>query len=408
MKHKLIKFSKPIWYLLIFLFIVSGTIGLVRYGQGFIYDREAGEIVSGGLVLLSSSPRGATIYLDGEPGSSSPHRLRLSRGTYHIEMQIDGFRPWSKLIEVEPGKVVNTEYPLLIPNAISTTTLFAFNDLELIAQSHNQESLAYVDDGLVFVLDAEADAAEEIFRLPEGFEDYSVNDLKWSYDDSRLLVTASNLDDNQHYFLINTSSGDYQDISSIADDNLGELDPSRQGLGVFNSLINDNLYRVSLDNETISVDLLAEDVSAFTELDDNIYAVINQEVVLINSSNNNANNHLIYSLEKDHSYNIYSSDYDNIPVLILHDLDNKQLTLLRNISGEVTTRTLPIGLASSITLSPNGNFILMNDDRNLYTTHDLNTGKSSRFLMDSDLDSLPQWYSNHHLLTVKSGTATIM
>ncbi|MEX0934189.1 MAG: PEGA domain-containing protein, partial [Candidatus Saccharimonadales bacterium] len=406
MKHKLIKISKPIWYLLIFLFIVSGTIALVRYGQGFIYDREAGEIVSGGLVLLSSSPRGANIYLDGESNSRSPSRLRLPRGEYHIEMLRDGFRPWRKLIEVEPGRVVNAEYPILIPNAISTTTLFAFNSLEFITQSNDQELLAYVDDGSVFILGVGEDIAEELFILPEGFEGHSINDLKWSYDDTRLLVVTSDSDNNQHYFLVNVSDGDYQDVSSMTDEDLGELHPSRRGSRSLNSLSGGELRSVNANNgSNLTVELLAENVSAFTELGSNIYAVINQEVVLLSSD---GNNQPIYSIKTGRSYDIYSSNYDNSPVLILHDLDNKQLSILRNIDGEVATRTLPVGLGKYVDLSPARQFILMNNGSNLYATYNLNTGKFSRFLMNSDLESMPNWYSNHHLLTIKSGSATIM
>ncbi|MEX0934653.1 MAG: PEGA domain-containing protein, partial [Candidatus Saccharimonadales bacterium] len=258
MKHKLIKISKPIWYLLIFLFIVSGTIGLVRYGQGFIYDRETGEIVSGGLVLLSSSPRGADIYLDGESNSRSPSRLRLSRGEYHIEMLRDGFRPWKKLIEVEPGRVVNAEYSTLIPNAISTTTLFAFNSLEFITQSNDQELLAYVDDGSVFILGVGEDVAEELFILPKGFEGYSIDDLKWSYDDTGLLVVTSDSDNSQHYFLVNTSDGDHQDISSMTDEDLGELQPSKRGSRSLNSLSGGELRSVNVNNGSdLTVELLA-------------------------------------------------------------------------------------------------------------------------------------------------------
>ena len=54
-------------------------------------------------IIVSSEPSGAEIHVDGRFDSSTPSKLLLPPGTHTINVLRPGFKPWQRIINVEPG-----------------------------------------------------------------------------------------------------------------------------------------------------------------------------------------------------------------------------------------------------------------------------------------------------------------
>jgi len=55
-------------------------------------------------VTFTSTPRGAMVTLWGQTAGRTPLTTRLGPGTYTVQMMASGLPPWTRDIEVEPGK----------------------------------------------------------------------------------------------------------------------------------------------------------------------------------------------------------------------------------------------------------------------------------------------------------------
>jgi hypothetical protein len=61
---------------------------------------------SGGAILIESEPTAARIYLNGEYFGSTPKRVKLPMGKYHLQLKNEGYHQWQAQVELsEPGEI---------------------------------------------------------------------------------------------------------------------------------------------------------------------------------------------------------------------------------------------------------------------------------------------------------------
>ncbi len=77
-----------------------------------------------GYLSVSSSPSGASIFLDGSPRGKTPKDLTdVSTGSHYIELKLDDYKPWSDTIDVKAGSTSYVSVPLApLSTATATTT----------------------------------------------------------------------------------------------------------------------------------------------------------------------------------------------------------------------------------------------------------------------------------------------
>lgn len=109
---------KILIYVLTSLFLVLGTLAIIFYGKGYIFNFEKGkiEISVNGLLAATSSPDGAGIYINDHLTSATNNSISLSPGEYDVKIAKDGYFPWKKKIKIEK-EVVTSAYALLFPTA---------------------------------------------------------------------------------------------------------------------------------------------------------------------------------------------------------------------------------------------------------------------------------------------------
>ena len=106
------------------------TYVLVLVAAGYDIDRQTGQVIQNGALLVESYPQKATVFIDGEEESDkTPSRLPLPQGEYDVRLELEDYRSWQAQVEVGGSEVTWLYYPQLIPNVIETSTVAAFDDL---------------------------------------------------------------------------------------------------------------------------------------------------------------------------------------------------------------------------------------------------------------------------------------
>ena len=116
-------FRKILFYALVFLFFLIG-IGVAGYAQGWRLDIPSFALKKVGAIYVQSAPRDAAIALDGKhikPNGGFFQTGTLVNGlfprSYTLTLSREGYRPWKRTLSVEPAKVAEAKYALLVPEA---------------------------------------------------------------------------------------------------------------------------------------------------------------------------------------------------------------------------------------------------------------------------------------------------
>lgn len=120
---------RALFYTLVFFFLVFGA-GAALYAQGWRLDIKTLTAKKVGAIYVESSPRDADITLDGKHvrragGFFQTGTLmnNILPRTHTLELSREGYRPWKRTLSVEPAKVTEAKYAVLVPqNAVRVST----------------------------------------------------------------------------------------------------------------------------------------------------------------------------------------------------------------------------------------------------------------------------------------------
>lgn len=115
--HKHIKSSQFSEHLvrtvLVVLFIVF-SFGVILYARGYRFDPVRKEISATGILAVSSIPRAAKVYVNGDLRGVTDLNLSLPPGTYSVEIKKEGFATYSTTLKLR-GEIVEVVDPILFP-----------------------------------------------------------------------------------------------------------------------------------------------------------------------------------------------------------------------------------------------------------------------------------------------------
>ncbi len=119
-----IRLRKALFWLFALVFIVAAP-GIVLYTAGYRYNLTSGRLQRTGVIAIATSPRGATILVDGKEASeTSPYVLqRLMPDNYTVELARRGYQTWTQDVAVESGRTTYVN-----------ATLFADAEPELLLE----------------------------------------------------------------------------------------------------------------------------------------------------------------------------------------------------------------------------------------------------------------------------------
>lgn len=202
-----------IGYGLVALAIGFGTILMALFAFGYTFDRRSGSVIQNGLIFIDMSPVDADVYIDDELIGRGNQRLVLPSDSYEIEIREDGYRDWTKQVDLRGGSVERFSYPFLFPEEIAGATYRRFNELPDIFSASPDRRWMIVqeaDEASAFV---RYDLREQVnlpsfFSLPVGVmtahndDEVQVSVVEWS-NDSEHFIMRHQFGDRMEYILVN-------------------------------------------------------------------------------------------------------------------------------------------------------------------------------------------------------------
>lgn len=171
----------------------------IKFAQGYRPDIYSHTLKPSGLLVATSIPDGAEIFVDGKLKSATNNTIALSPDTYNITIKKDGFSPWSKDIVINKELVTKIE-ALLFPT---------YPDLKALTFTGAQNPVLS-PDGLKVSFNVATGSAEkqgvwvldlldrpfglnreprQVLQSSSSSEDFNKASYEWSPDSKQLLIT---------------------------------------------------------------------------------------------------------------------------------------------------------------------------------------------------------------------------
>ena len=188
--------------LAVILFLAIGTIGVIFYGRGYRFGFEKGkpDLSGTGLLVATSSPNGAQVFIDNHLTTATDNTINLSPGEYAVKIFKEGYFPWEKKIKIQK-EIVSKADALLFPKAPSLENITALGvenptiDPSFTKIAFTVSSQPVKKNG-VFILDMSTrpvltlqSASTQI--VDDTADTFSKSQLSWSPDGKELLATIS-------------------------------------------------------------------------------------------------------------------------------------------------------------------------------------------------------------------------
>jgi len=125
--------------------VVAIVFVLMLIAMGYRFT-ENGDLKQSGLIQINSSPKGATVEIDGESQfSHTDFSKMLSSGNHRIKISKSGYDTWEKDINVDAGLLTRIEWARLFPTNPATTTATTFSNLRLAEFSADRKHLLVIE-----------------------------------------------------------------------------------------------------------------------------------------------------------------------------------------------------------------------------------------------------------------------
>lgn len=254
------------------VFLISGTTYfLIQIARGYRFDLTEKGLKAHGLLALKSQPDGAKIYINGVLKGATDTTIALTPGKYQVDVEIDGFNHWSKLLTINKELVTLSDifmFPL-VPNLQSLT----YEGVNSPTLSPDGSKIAYLSTANKNI------TGVWVYEINNGLIDFNrsprlvftnvqnlINNtmlLSWS-PDNKWLIAKNNT--NAKGYLINpnqtntlseitTRSADYTDYEKLWNTNLlvqQQIDLKRLP-AVISSTLKENTNNLTFSSDNLKV-----------------------------------------------------------------------------------------------------------------------------------------------------------
>lgn len=215
----------------IFLFLVIATVIVILYGEGYRFGLASGtpQLSKTGLLVATSVPNGAQVFINGHLTTATDNTINLSPGTYTVKIYKDGYFPWEKKLVVKQEVVTKADALLfpLAPKLESVTTVNVLNPVldpsgtklafEVASESARKNGIYVLDMGSspVPIPGLQSPTSQVV---DDTLDTFSQAHLTWSPDSAELLASVSaSADQTPTSYLLktNTFNETPQDITAV-------------------------------------------------------------------------------------------------------------------------------------------------------------------------------------------------
>ena len=198
--------------IIIVLLLIAGTMTVIFFGKGYNINFGAnGPVIAGtGLLVATSSPNGASVFINGHLTTATDNTINLAPGDYDVKIFKDGYFPWEKKITIKTETVSKAD-ALLYPTAPQLQSL-TNTGVKNPVLDPSRTKLAYLvasqsalKNG-IYILDMTARPILTLQNTSNQIANNTVNlfsdsTISWSPDSAQILATVSNLSTTTTYLL---------------------------------------------------------------------------------------------------------------------------------------------------------------------------------------------------------------
>ena len=327
--------------------LTTATYFLVRYAQGYrltfdrgnLFSKEVVKVESTGLLAATSSPDGASVFVNGRLMSATNTTLTLQPDEYKVKIVKEGYLPWEKTIKLQK-EVVTQVQALLFPGAprldplTSTGVSNPTPDPTGSRIAYAVASASALSKNGIFVLDM---STRPIFPIrnnalqsaDDTLDTLSASHLSWSPDGRELLLSLKNAQ-----YLIRASEFNTRPLNITAaleetkvqweketnDQEKAKLESLQPKLSEF---IQEHFSIISWSNDSTKILYEASDSAKLPQFLDSPYVGANSQP---EDRDINKNRLYVYDTKEDKNFFIKEAD-PNMPLPIWFP-DNRHLVLI--------------------------------------------------------------------------------
>ena len=208
--------KKIIIYTVILSFLILGTILVILYGKGYRFNLDQGKVgVSGtGLLVATSSPDSAGIYINGHLTTATNNTINLEPGQYYVKIVKAGYFLWEKKIKIQKEEVSKAD-ALLLPTAPKLESItesgvgspvidpsFTKIAFTVSGQTPRKNGIYILDMSSRPVLTLQSSSTQ---IADDTIDTFSQAQLSWSPDAQELTATITNDQKSTTTYLLKTS-----------------------------------------------------------------------------------------------------------------------------------------------------------------------------------------------------------
>jgi len=429
------------------LFSVLGVLICLGWAMGFRIDFNDGKLTQVALLQFSSFPTGATVSVNGQTLSTrTATRANVQAGETAVTMSRDGYRSWSKTVNMVPSGVVWLNYVRLIPNSIVTDTT---KDFAAIAEMHEspdkrrillrhsdnnrykdgvaaieQSFEAYIAMPFTMTLADVSDPKNVKFSeltipsdkimLPTNEDQTEKFEIVEWDQNSRFILVKHTIDEMVEYLRLDRSNdGEVKNLTRDFGMSIASPHFSGASGNVFFALTGTDLRKFDYGNNTASAPL-ANNIQSFELYDNN-------RLVLISSETKDDKTTQSVSIYDDGRITVAQTYLDHKPTLAVlarfHNVD--YLAIARGDKTTIYPKPLdrynelqpikfsnPNGVANWLDVSPSGQFILVGCGDKL-TSLDIDTMKNYSFEI-KDTKTALQWLDGSHIVSTSDNRVSFI
>lgn len=135
------KLLKAILFVAFFAILTS----IIIYARGYRIDFKKKSISSTGILAISSSPKAAKVFVNGELKGATDINLTLAPNTYQVEIKKEGYLTWTRSYSLK-GELVLPVEALLFPNNPSLSPLTNLGVVKTIPLDQTGRLIVFADN----------------------------------------------------------------------------------------------------------------------------------------------------------------------------------------------------------------------------------------------------------------------
>ncbi len=197
---------------LILTVLFAATIILILYGKGYRFSFYKGrpDVSSTGLLVATSTPDGASVFVNGHLTTATNNTINLSPGRYDVKIIKEGYFPWEKYLNIDKGVVIKAEallFPIapVLENITNTGVGEPVLDPTQTKIAYTVSSQSARKNG-IFVLDMSSRPiltlqSSSVQIADDTTNSFSKANLSWSPDGTSIMATISGQTSKTIYLL---------------------------------------------------------------------------------------------------------------------------------------------------------------------------------------------------------------